>query len=173
YAQIGGDQQFLERVDRIGVDGPRTAFRLIRALNDLLEPIDNLLFGASEAFPDASQYAHQIDLNLRRVSRRADLQVSPSAAESRSAPSRVLAQREAGCDSASCRCGRSMSTSTAVRTSQRPSSTADICVAIGSSTPWRAPSASAADVVFTPSAIIFMLARISFKCRPRASSMPT
>src|SRR5262249_23706326 len=81
----GGDQQFLERVDRIGVDGPRTSFRLIRALNDLLEPIDNLLFGASEAFPDASEYAHQIDLNLRRVSPSADLQVSPSAADSRAA----------------------------------------------------------------------------------------
>ena len=53
------------------------------------------------------------------------------------------------------------------------SSTSAICVAIGSSTPYRAPSASAAPVVVTPSATIFMPARISCSERPRASSMPT
>ncbi len=47
------------------------------------------------------------------------------------------------------------------------------CAAIGSSTPWRAPSASAASVVRTPSATIFMPARMSGSERPRASSRPT
>ena len=75
--------------------------------------------------------------------------------------------------SGSARCGRTISSPNASRALRRPLSTWAICVVIGSSMPARSPSASAASVVRTPSATIFMPPMMAGSDRPRASSIPT
>ena len=60
-----------------------------------------------------------------------------------------------------------------MRGSFRPASRSATCDAIGSSTPWRAASASAACDVRTPSATMRVPSRISCSGRPCASSTPT
>ena len=47
-ADVGREQQLLERLDGVDVDRTRSLLRLVGALDDLLEPIDDLLFGAAE-----------------------------------------------------------------------------------------------------------------------------
>src|SRR4030095_9990915 len=66
-------------------------------------------------------------------------------------------------------CGRSISSSTAAAALRLPASTSPICFESGTSPPGFRPSASAAVVVFTPSATIFMPATTSEIGRPCAS----
>ena len=61
-ADVRGNQQFFERVDRIDIDRPRAPLRLIRAADDFLEPVDDLLLGAGETLADAPEDAHQLIL---------------------------------------------------------------------------------------------------------------
>jgi len=100
YSDIGGDERFFKRVDRVDVHGPRSARRFFRAADDVVEPFDELLLGTSERGFDFVEETH--------------------------------GQSESRSD----RWGRSIRRSTASRAVARPSSTAAIWAASGSSTPW-------------------------------------
>ena len=134
------DQQLLERIDRIDIDRSRSALGLIRATDDFVKPVDDLLFGTGETLADSAEDAHSFDITAFTTKDTKDtkepLSQQTALVSMVSLVSKRRNQWEAlGCDSASWRCGRSISISTAVRTSERPSSTAAIWVAIGSSTP--------------------------------------
>ena len=105
-ADVGRDQQLFERVDRVDVDGTRPPLRRVGEADDLVEALDDLLFGAGKTLADPAEQPPS------RLTRLTDSPVSASA-----------------------RWRRSISASRAVRTSDRPASTSAICVAIGSSTP--------------------------------------
>src|SRR5437667_209253 len=63
-ADIGGDQQLFERVDRVDVDRPRPPLGLVGEAHELLEAVGDLLLGARETFADASKNAHLRDLTI-------------------------------------------------------------------------------------------------------------
>ena len=117
---------------------------LVGAADDLVEPLDELLLGPRQRLLDLVEETH--DRSPERVRIRF--------------PHAGGAQHAGALDRFA-------------RRDVRPSSTAAIWAAIGSSMPWRAPSASAAPVVRTPSATMCISARISRSGRPRPSSMPT
>ena len=102
----------------IGRDAP---LGLVGAADDLVEALDDLLLGAREAFADPAEETHHGILSGRGL--RPCMRLRFRALR----PQHQRLDRRADV--------------------RRPSSTAAICVAIGSSTPWRAPSASAAPVV--------------------------
>ena len=52
-ADIGRDEQLLERLDRIDVDWPRPLFAGVGLLNNLLEAADDLLLRPRQAFAEA------------------------------------------------------------------------------------------------------------------------
>ena len=54
-ADVGRDQQLFERLDRLDVDRTRPLLRLVRAADDLVEPLDDLLLGAGETLADAAK----------------------------------------------------------------------------------------------------------------------
>ena len=62
-ADVGRDQQLLERVDRLDVDRPAAPFRGVGDLDDLVEPLDDLLLGAGEAVAQAGKDAHGVSGN--------------------------------------------------------------------------------------------------------------
>ena len=62
HADVGRDQQLFERVERLDVDRPRSALRLVGAADDLVEALDDLLFGAGQALADAAEDPHPGDL---------------------------------------------------------------------------------------------------------------
>src|SRR6185295_10806190 len=126
-ADVRGDQELLERVDGVDVDGTRPLPGRIGNADELVEPFDNLLGGAGETFTNAAEETHSGDLTLTACDVRLTQRTGGSGGS----------RGSGGQDhsSASARCLRSMSVSRAVRTSARPASTSDIWVAIGSSTP--------------------------------------
>ena len=62
-ADVGRDQQLFERVDGFDVDRPRALLGRIRAADDLVEALDDLLRGAGEALTDAREEAHGGEAN--------------------------------------------------------------------------------------------------------------
>ena len=60
-ADIGGDQQLFERVDRVDVDWPRPPLRLVGEANQRLEAIGNLLLGAGKAGTEPTENRHRIE----------------------------------------------------------------------------------------------------------------
>ena len=144
HADVGRDQQLFERLERLDVDRPRPALGRVGAADDVVEAVDDLLLGAGEAVANPAEDTHR-----RR---------SYSRDRSRS----------------SARCGRSISASTAARTSDaalehrrhlRRDRQLDAVAARRAPAPRRSSC--------TPSATIFMPATTSARRRPRASSMPT
>src|SRR5262249_59524204 len=57
-ADVGRDQQLLERVDRIDVDRARALVRRIGHSHDLVEAIDDLLLGAGKTIADTGKDVH-------------------------------------------------------------------------------------------------------------------
>jgi hypothetical protein len=57
-ADVRGNQELLERLDRLDVNRPRSLLGRIGAADDVIEPIDNLLGGAGEAFAEAVEKCH-------------------------------------------------------------------------------------------------------------------
>ena len=98
--------------------------------------------GVSIAAGDVAEPLADLPRSLGEAGREADRRTTPRSAHSR----RRLSSR----------CGRTISSPTASRGCLRPASTSSICVAIGQLDAQRAPSASAAVVVRTPSATIRM-----------------
>ena len=54
-ADVGRDQQFLERLDRVDVDRARPAFGRVGAADDVVEPRDDLLFRARQTLTNAAE----------------------------------------------------------------------------------------------------------------------
>jgi hypothetical protein len=63
-ADVGGDQQLFERLDRVDVDFARAPLRCVRELDDLVEPLDDLLLRACEAVLDPSEKTHRVILEI-------------------------------------------------------------------------------------------------------------
>jgi hypothetical protein len=59
---VRGDQQLLERIDRIDIDRSGSALGLIRATDDFVKPLDDLLLGAGETLADAAEDVHSFDI---------------------------------------------------------------------------------------------------------------
>ncbi len=57
-ADVGGNQQLLERFDRIDVDFPGARLLGVGTLNDFVEPADNLLFGTAQALAQPIKKPH-------------------------------------------------------------------------------------------------------------------
>ena len=57
-SDVGGDEQFLECLDRLDVDGARAAIRGIGAAHDIVEARDDLLCGAGEPLADPIENTH-------------------------------------------------------------------------------------------------------------------
>src|SRR5688572_1683700 len=157
-AYVRREQQFFERLNRVDVNFPGFRTARVFPLNDFVEAIDNLLLGAGET--------------LAEPVKKSQIQTPKSQTTSYRLPA-TSSQLPADSYPASARWGRSIRSYSAVRASLRPASSSATWAVIGSSTPWRAPSASAAPVVRTPSATIFIPDSTSSSDRPRASSIPT
>ena len=54
-ADVGGDQQLFERLERLDVDRTRAPLRLVGLADDLVEAVDDLLLGAGETLADAAE----------------------------------------------------------------------------------------------------------------------
>ena len=57
-ADVGGDQDLLEALERVVVDWLVEALRAIGPANDVVETVDELLFGPREAVSEAADEAH-------------------------------------------------------------------------------------------------------------------
>ena len=57
-ADVGRDQQLFERLNGLDIDRTRSAFRLVGALRDLVEPIDDLLRRTREPLTDTFKKTH-------------------------------------------------------------------------------------------------------------------
>ncbi len=61
-ADIGRDQQFFERVDRVDINRTASPLGLVRPADDVVEAVDDLLLGPGEAFANAAEETHPVDL---------------------------------------------------------------------------------------------------------------
>jgi hypothetical protein len=119
-ADVGRDQQFLERLERVDVHRPSAASGASARRDDLLEAIDDLLLGAGEAVAQA------VSNPMKPIVRFYCSKAGPPAFEPSARPFAAGASGPRPPRAASC----------------RPDSTSAICAAIGSSTPTarRAPA---------------------------------
>src|SRR6185436_19864096 len=106
----GRDQQLFERVERRDVERARPPLGRVGAFDQIFELLDDLLLGAREARAKTIKKRHGMWRSLE-ITRSRDQTISDSAL-----------------------CFRSIRVAMADLTSERPLSTSDICVVIGSST---------------------------------------
>ena len=59
-ADVRGDERLFERLDRFDVDRLAAPRRLVRPLDDLVEPFDELLFRARQRLLDLVEEAHSV-----------------------------------------------------------------------------------------------------------------
>src|SRR6185295_2729739 len=58
-ADVGRNQQLLERVERIDINRAGAAFRLVRLADNFVEALDDFLFGAGKTLADAAKEVHR------------------------------------------------------------------------------------------------------------------
>lgn len=59
HADVGGDEQFLEFLERFNVDAPGTRVRRVSPFDEFVEPSDELLFRPGQAVPKAIEEPHR------------------------------------------------------------------------------------------------------------------
>src|SRR4029078_9729279 len=65
YAEVCGNEQLSQGVERLDVHGPRTSFGCVRPTDDLVETLDDLLLGPGEAFFDPIEETHNVSASAR------------------------------------------------------------------------------------------------------------
>ncbi len=58
HADVGGNQHFLEGLERLDVNRPRTPLRLVGLPDEVFEAVDDLLLGAGKTIAEPAEDAH-------------------------------------------------------------------------------------------------------------------